>query len=47
MATPVLEAALASPLFDGVTIVVRKHLAGILRDGPCEPHLCAIASDDE
>jgi heptosyltransferase-2 len=47
MATPVLEAAIASPRFEGVTIVVRAHLAGILRDGPCEPHVAAIASDAE
>lgn len=47
MATPVLEAALASPLFRDVKIMVRLHLAGILRDGPCEPHLEPIASDEE
>lgn len=47
MATPVLEAALASPHFRGVKILVREHLAGILRDGPCEPHLATIASDDQ
>jgi len=47
MATPVLEAALASPAFREVKVIVRAHLAGILRDGPCEPHLVSIASDDE
>jgi heptosyltransferase-2 len=47
MATPVLERALASERFSAVTIVVRKHLAPILHDGPCAPHVRAIASDDD
>jgi len=47
MATPVLEAALQSPRFRSVKVLVRRHLAGILRDGPCEPHLELIASDEE
>lgn len=46
MATPVLEAAIASPLHDGVKIVVREHLSGVLRDGPCEPHVVAIGKGD-
>ena len=47
MATPVLEAAIASPRFRDVNVLVRSHLAGVLRDGPCEPRLEAIASDAE
>ena len=47
MATPVLEAALASESFGDVKVLVRQHLAGILRDGPCEPRLVTIGSDEE
>ncbi len=43
MATPVLEAARADPRFEDVRILVRAHLAGVLRDGPLEPHLVPIA----
>jgi len=45
MATPVLEAALASPRFSEVKIVLRRHLVGVLADGPCAPHLVPIATD--
>ena len=37
MATPVLEGALESGLFERVSIVVRAHLAPLLAGGPCEP----------
>jgi heptosyltransferase-2 len=47
MATPVLEAALASERWRDVKIVVRAHLAGVLADGPCAPHVVPIASDAE
>lgn len=45
MATPVFEAALASRAFERVSIVVRSHLAPVLADGPCEPHLVRVESD--
>jgi heptosyltransferase-2 len=44
MATPVLEAALASPRFERVTIAVRAPLAGVLENGPCERHLVRLGS---
>ena len=59
MATPVLEAARAAvesasgreasatPRFESLAIVVRSHLAPILYDGPCAPHVRAIRSDAE
>lgn len=47
MATPVLESALRSARFTSVSIVVRKHLAAILDDGPCAAHVKPIASDDD
>jgi len=37
MATPMLEAALAAPHVARVSVVVREHLAPLLRDGPLEP----------
>jgi len=46
MATPVLEAAIESPLYPSVSILVRGHLAGILRDGPCEPHVVPLGQGD-
>jgi len=45
MATPVFEAALADERYSEVRIVVREHLARVLEDGPCAPHLATIASD--
>jgi heptosyltransferase-2 len=45
MATPVLEAALASGTFESVSIVVRAHLAKILAGGPCEPFVERIDKD--
>lgn len=47
MATPILVAAQADPRFESVTIVVRKHLAAVLEDGPCARSVRAIASDAE
>jgi heptosyltransferase-2 len=47
MATPVLEAALASDAWREARIVVRAHLAGVLADGPCEPHLVPVSSDED
>ncbi|MFN0006343.1 MAG: glycosyltransferase family 9 protein [Planctomycetota bacterium] len=46
MSTPVLEAAIGSPLYSSVSILVREHLAGVLRDGPCEPQVVALARGD-
>lgn len=45
MATPVLEAALASSAFARVDILLRRHLAPVLADGPCAGHLVPIESD--
>ncbi len=47
MATPVLEAALASERFADVRVVLRAHLAALLEDGPCAERVVAIASDEE
>lgn len=47
MATPVFERALACERFDSVAIVIRRHLAPILFDGVCAPHVHAIADDAE
>jgi heptosyltransferase-2 len=47
MATPTIEAALASDRFDDVKVVLRSHLVGVLADGPAEAHLVSIASDEE
>lgn len=47
MATPVLEAALADARFSQVRIVLRAHLARVLEDGPCAPHLALVRSDSE
>jgi heptosyltransferase-2 len=47
MATPVLEAALADARFEEVRIVVREHLARVLEDGPCAPHLATVRSDKD
>ena len=42
MATPILEAAVADERFERVSIVLRAHLADVLSEGPCEPHLSPI-----
>lgn len=47
MATPVLRAAVRDPRFRAVHILVRRHLADVLCDGPLEPHLEPIADDAE
>lgn len=47
MATPVLEAVLADPRFERVTIGVRAHLAGVLKDGPCEGRLASMRDRSE
>jgi heptosyltransferase-2 len=47
MATPLLEAALATERWREVKIVLRAHLAGVLADGPCQGHLVPIRSDVE
>lgn len=47
MATPVLEEALRSLCFERVSILVRRHLVGLVEDGPLEPHLVPIDSDAE
>lgn len=44
MATPIIEAALADPRFEKVTIAVRAHLVDVLADGPAHEHLLAIES---
>lgn len=44
MATPILEAALRTPRWSEVKILVRKHLAGVLGDGPLEPNLVPVAN---
>jgi heptosyltransferase-2 len=43
MATPVLEAALACSAWSQVDILVRRHLAPVLADGPCADHVVTIA----
>ena len=47
MATPVLEAAVASDRFAEIRIVLRAHLAALLEDGPCAEHVVPIATDGE
>ncbi|MBL8859678.1 MAG: glycosyltransferase family 9 protein [Planctomycetes bacterium] len=47
MATPVCENALKDRRFESVTIIVRKHLASILNDGPCAASVRPIGSDAE
>lgn len=47
MATPVLEAAIAAPHVARTTILVRKHLAPLLADGPLAPHLRAHGAREE
>jgi heptosyltransferase-2 len=47
MATPVLEAAVASETFADVRIVLRAHLAALLEDGPCAERVVPIDSDAE
>ncbi|MEM7310043.1 MAG: glycosyltransferase family 9 protein [Planctomycetota bacterium] len=47
MATPMLEAILADPRFERVTIAVRAHLVDVLRGGPCEPHVLPLARGDD
>ncbi len=42
MATPILEAAIASPDFERVTIGVRAHLSPVLANGPLEKHLLLL-----
>jgi len=42
MATPILEAAVADPRFERVSVVVRAHLAGVLSGGPCEERMLAL-----
>jgi heptosyltransferase-2 len=45
MATPVLEAAIASERWSRVDILVRRHLAPILADGPCAAHIAPVDTD--
>ncbi len=45
MATPVLEAARTSERFSAVRIFVRKHLVGVLADGPCADLVEPLSSD--
>lgn len=47
MATPVLEAALYSAHVGRTTVLVRQHLAPLLKDGPVEPHVRAHRSGEE
>jgi heptosyltransferase-2 len=42
MATPVLEAILAEPRFERVSVALRSHLLDVLRGGPCDEHLVAL-----
>jgi len=46
MATPVLHAALSTPRYTRVSILVRPHLAPILEDGPLAAHVVAIDGDE-
>lgn len=45
MATPILEAARADPRFSEVRVFVRKHLVGVLADGPCAHLVEPLVSD--
>jgi len=45
MATPVLEAARENKRFVAVRVLVRKHLVGVLADGPCAGLVEPLASD--
>jgi heptosyltransferase-2 len=45
MATPVLEAALSDARYSEVRIVLRAHLARVLEDGPCAPHMALVRAD--
>jgi heptosyltransferase-2 len=45
MATPVLEAALESRAWSRVDILLRKHLAPVLADGPCAARVIGIGGD--
>ena len=47
MATPMLEAALADPRFERVTIVLRAHLAPVLAGGPLEEHVRALSPGED
>lgn len=47
MATPMIAAALRTPRFASVTVVVREHLAGILEDGPAAQHVRTLARHDQ
>jgi heptosyltransferase-2 len=47
MATPILEAAVADPRFERVTVAIRAHLAPLLRPGPCAPHVVALDREPE
>lgn len=47
MSTPVLEAALADPRWSRVQVFVRQHLALVLADGPCAPHVVTFANAAE
>lgn len=47
MATPVLEAALRAEHVGRATVLVRRHLAPLLSNGPLEPCVRAHASDAE
>ncbi|MBL8861776.1 MAG: hypothetical protein JNK02_07160 [Planctomycetes bacterium] len=45
MATPIFAAARADPRFAAVRVFVRRHLAGVLADGPCADLVEPLASD--
>ena len=45
MATPVIEAALASTLWDDVRVLVRAHLAPVLADAPWAQRVVPLARD--
>ena len=47
MATPVLEAALRAPHVERVSVLVRAHLAPLLKGGPLERHVFAPENDSE
>lgn len=42
MATPILEACLADPRFERVTVAVRAQLAAVLDHGPLAPHVTPL-----
>lgn len=42
MATPVLEAAVADPRFERVSVGLRPHLVGVLADGPVAPQVVPL-----